>query len=45
MFDLGRTFLAAVERSPDVTAIADGERRLGYASLPAQGRGKGTILD
>jgi hypothetical protein len=32
MFDLGRTFLAAVERSPDVTAIADGERRLGYAS-------------
>src|SRR5215472_10698303 len=32
MFDLGRTFLAAVERSPDATAIADGERRLGYAS-------------
>ena len=32
MFDLGRTFLAAVERNPDATAITDGERRLGYAS-------------
>ena len=32
MFDLGRTFLAAVERSPDATAITDGERRLSYAS-------------
>ena len=32
MFDLGRTFLATVERNPDATAIADGERRLGYAS-------------
>src|SRR5262249_23563649 len=32
MFDLGRTFLAAVERSPDSTAITDGERRLSYAS-------------
>jgi 2-furoate---CoA ligase len=32
MFDLGRTFLAAVERSPDASAITDGERRLGYAS-------------
>src|SRR6516225_3782205 len=32
MFDLGRTFLAAVERSPDATAITDGERRLGYGS-------------
>jgi 2-furoate---CoA ligase len=32
MFDLGRTFLAAVERSPDATAIVDAERRLGYAS-------------
>jgi acyl-CoA synthetase (AMP-forming)/AMP-acid ligase II len=32
MFDLGRTFLAAVERSPDATAIVDGKRRLGYAS-------------
>jgi hypothetical protein len=32
MFDLGRTFLAAVERSPDATAIADGKRRLGYLS-------------
>src|ERR1700741_323190 len=32
MFDLGRTFLAAVERSPDATAIVDGDQRLGYAS-------------
>ena len=32
MFDLSRTFLAAIERSPDATAIADGERRLCYAS-------------
>ena len=32
MFDLGRTFLAAVERSPDAAAIADGKRRLGYLS-------------
>ena len=32
MFDLGRTFLAAVERSPEVTAVVDGKRRLGYAS-------------
>src|SRR6516225_961303 len=32
MFDLGRTFLATVERSPNTTAIADGERRLGYSS-------------
>jgi 2-furoate---CoA ligase len=32
MFDLGRTLLAAVERSPESSAITDGERRLGYAS-------------
>ena len=32
MFDLGRTLLSAVERSPDATAIIDGERRLDYAS-------------
>ena len=32
MFDLGRTFLAAVERGPDATAIVDGKRRVGYAS-------------
>jgi 2-furoate---CoA ligase len=32
MFDLGRTFLASVERSPDATAIVDGKRRLGFAS-------------
>ncbi len=31
MFDLGRTFLAAVERNPDVPAIVDGARRLTYA--------------
>src|SRR5215470_17851206 len=31
MFDLGRTFIAAVERNPDATAIADGKRRLSYA--------------
>ena len=31
MFDLGRTFLAAVERSPDALAIVEGERRLSYA--------------
>jgi 2-furoate---CoA ligase len=32
MFDLGRTFLAAVERSPDALAIVDGERRPSYAA-------------
>ncbi|MGH7095217.1 MAG: AMP-binding protein, partial [Stellaceae bacterium] len=31
MFDLGRTFLAAVERSPQALAIVDGGRRLTYA--------------
>jgi 2-furoate---CoA ligase len=31
MFDLGRTFLAAAERSPDALAIVQGERRLSYA--------------
>src|SRR5579872_1808204 len=30
MFDLGRTFLATVERSPDATAIVEGARRLTY---------------
>jgi len=30
MFDLGRSFLAAVERRPDALAIVDGERRLSY---------------
>jgi 2-furoate---CoA ligase len=30
--DLGRTFLAAVERSPDALAIVDGERRPSYAA-------------
>src|ERR1700757_2478980 len=32
MFDLGRTLLAVVERSPDALAIVDGERRLSYAA-------------
>jgi 2-furoate---CoA ligase len=31
MFDLGRTFIASVERSPAATAIVDGERRFSYA--------------
>jgi 2-furoate---CoA ligase len=31
MFDLGRTLLASVERSPDALAIIDGDRRLTYA--------------
>jgi 2-furoate---CoA ligase len=31
MFDLGRTFLAAVERSPEAPAIAEDGRHLGYA--------------
>jgi 2-furoate---CoA ligase len=31
MFDLGRTFLAAVERSPEALAVVEGERRLCYA--------------
>jgi 2-furoate---CoA ligase len=32
MFDLGRTFLAVVERSPDALAIVDGKRRFSYAA-------------
>jgi 2-furoate---CoA ligase len=32
MFDLRRTFLAVVERSPDALAIVDGERWLSYAA-------------
>jgi 2-furoate---CoA ligase len=31
MFDLGRTFLATVERSPAALAVVDGDRRLSYA--------------
>jgi 2-furoate---CoA ligase len=31
MFDLGRTLLASVERSPDALAIIEGDRRLTYA--------------
>jgi 2-furoate---CoA ligase len=31
MFDLGRSFLASVERSPDAAAIVDGAIRLSYA--------------
>jgi 2-furoate---CoA ligase len=30
MFDLGRSFLATVERSPDALAVVDGGRRLSY---------------
>ena len=30
MFDLGRSFIAAVERRPDAPAIVDGERRFSY---------------
>src|SRR5271169_5947286 len=32
MFDLGRSFLASVERSPDAVAIVDGDHRLTYAT-------------
>jgi 2-furoate---CoA ligase len=32
MLDLGRTFLASAERSPDAEAIVDGARRVGYAA-------------
>ena len=31
MFDLGRSFLASTERSPDATAVIDGDIRLTYA--------------
>ncbi len=31
MFDLGRSFLASVERSPNATAIVEGDLRLNYA--------------
>jgi 2-furoate---CoA ligase len=31
MFDLGRSFLGSVERSPNATAIVDGDIRLSYA--------------
>ena len=31
MFDLGRSFLASVERSPNAMAVVDGARRLTYA--------------
>ena len=31
MFDLGRAFIAAVERAPDALAIVDGDQRLSYA--------------
>jgi len=36
MFDLGRSFLASVERSPDAVAIVDGERRLPYVEWYAE---------
>ncbi|MGC2198990.1 MAG: AMP-binding protein [Stellaceae bacterium] len=55
MFDLGRSFLATVERSPRAVAIVDGEQRLTYAEwyaeigrvidgLAAQGLRKGDRL-
>jgi 2-furoate---CoA ligase len=55
MFDLGRSFIAAVERSPRAIAIVDGEQRLTYAAwyseicrvidaLAAQGLRKGDHL-
>jgi 2-furoate---CoA ligase len=31
MLDLGRSFLASVERSPDQLALVDGDLRLSYA--------------
>jgi 2-furoate---CoA ligase len=36
MFDLGRTFLATVERAPRALAIVDGDRRLTYAEWYAE---------
>jgi 2-furoate---CoA ligase len=36
MFDLGRSFLASVERSPDALAIVHGEQRLTYAEWYAE---------
>lgn len=36
MFDLGRTFLAAVERDPQALAIVDGQQRLSYADWYAE---------
>jgi non-ribosomal peptide synthetase component F len=36
MFDLGRSFLATVERSPRAVAIVDGEQRLTYAEWYAE---------
>ena len=55
MFDLGRTLLASAERSPDATAVVDGEVRLTYgewadivartaAGLGALGLGRGDHL-
>ena len=36
MFDLGRSFLASVERSPQAVAIVDRQRRLSYAEWYAE---------
>jgi len=36
MFDLGRTFLQSVERSPEMLAIVDGERRYTYSEWYAE---------
>jgi len=36
MFDLGRSFIATVERSPSALAVVDGDRRLSYAQWYAE---------
>ena len=36
MFDLGRSFVASVERSPNALAVVDGDRRLSYAEWYAE---------
>ena len=40
MFDLGRSFIATVERSPRAVAIVDGEERRTYAEWYAGGDGQ-----
>jgi 2-furoate---CoA ligase len=36
MFDLGRSFLASVERNPRALAIVDGDQRLSYSEWYAE---------
>jgi 2-furoate---CoA ligase len=36
MFDLGRSFVASVERSPNALAVVDRDRRLNYAEWYAE---------